>query len=144
MSLTSSLAPLENPLGRFSPETIANVQGQTIAVPCDFRAKDEEYRFLLPGASFRGYEVNDAKDINKLSNYFNLFAAQSPLNQKPELCDNCQIIGKRIEMRARHNSDEINAMLRGKIQENLLVNEYLIISPNTDPATASNLKDVCR
>ena len=144
MSLTSSLAPLENPLGRFSPETIAKVQGQTIAVPCDFRAKDEEYRFLLPGASFRGYEVNDAKDINKLSNYFNLFAAQSPLNQTPELCDNCQIIGKRIEMRARHNSDEINAMLKGKIQENLLVNEYLILSPNTDPATASNLKDVCR
>ena len=144
MALTSSLSPLENPLGRFNDQTILNVKGKTIGVPCDFRAKDEEYRLLITGASFKGYETVDAKDINKLSNNFNLFAAQGPLGQTPELCENCEIIGQRIEMRARHNNDEIKAMLKGQIKENLLVSEYLILSPNTDENTTSNLKDICR
>jgi 4-amino-4-deoxy-L-arabinose transferase-like glycosyltransferase len=144
MSLTSSLAPLENPLGRFNSQTIAAVQGKTIGVPCDFRAKDEEYRLLIPGASFKGYETIDAKDIEKLSNNFNLFAAQTPLGQAPILCEHCQVIGQRMEMRARHNNDEIKAMLKGEIKENLLVSEYLILSPNTDENAPSNLKDICR
>lgn len=144
LSLNSSLAPLENPLGRYSSTTIASVEGKTIGIPCDFRAKDEEYRFLLPSSNFIGYEVYDAKNISKLSQSFQIFAAQTPLNQEIELCDDCQILGKRIEMRARHNDEEIKAMLKGKIQENLLVNEYLIFSPNTDANIASSLKDICR
>ena len=144
MALTSSLSPLENPLGRFNEQTILSVQGKTIGVPCDFRAKDEEYRLLIPGAAFKGYETSDAKDINKLASNFNLFAAQGPLGQAPELCENCQIIGQRIEMRARHNNDEIKAMLKGQVKDNLLVSEYLILSPNTDEDTTSKLKDVCR
>ena len=144
MSLTSSLSPLENHLGRFNDQTILSVQGKTIGVPCDFRAKDEEYRLLIPGAAFKGYETSDAKDINKLASNFNLFAAQGALGLTPELCENCQIIGQRIEMRARHNNDEIKAMLKGQVKDNLLVSEYLILSPNTDENTTSNLKDICR
>lgn len=143
-ALTSSLSPLENPLGRFDPQTISSVEGKLIGVPCDFRAKDEEYRLLLPGAIFKGYEVSDTRNIQKLSNHFNLFATQVPLGQAPELCENCQIIGKRIEMRARHNDDEIKAMLRGQLKENLFVSEYLISSPNSDENTTSSLKDICR
>ena len=144
IALNSSLSPLENPLGRYSNQTIEIVKGKTIGIPCDFRAKDEEYRLLIPGANFKGYEVSESKNINKLSENFQLFAAQTSLNQEIELCNDCQIIGKRIEMKARHNNDEIKAMLKGHIQENLLVNEYLIFSPNTDSDVTSSLRDICR
>lgn len=144
IALNSSLSPLENPLGRYSSQAIESVQGKTIGIPCDFRAKDEEYRLLIPGANFKGYETSESKNVNKLSENFQVFAAQAPLNQEIELCNGCQIVGKRIEMRARHNNDEIKAMLKGQIQENLLVNEYLIFSPNTDPDVTSSLRDICR
>ena len=60
IALKSSLSPLENPLGRYSNQTIEIVKGKTIGIPCDFRAKDEEYRLLIPGANFKGYEVSES------------------------------------------------------------------------------------
>ena len=139
-ALTSSLAPSE---GRYSTETITQTQGKDVWIPCDYPAKDEEYRLLLPGAKLHGYLAKDVADINGLTASYPLVAVHSPLGVAPTLCESCQIVGQRMEMRARHSNEEIAEMLAGQIGKHLFVNEYLIATPAAIP-DLSNLKDVCR
>jgi 4-amino-4-deoxy-L-arabinose transferase-like glycosyltransferase len=142
-ALTSSLSPLEGRLGRFSAQTIAQIQGKDVWIPCDYRAKDEEYRLLLPGAGLHGYLAKDAADVEGLTKTYPIVAVHSPLGVAPEICESCQILGQRMEMRARHSDEEIKAMLLGKIGEHLFVTEYLIATPAAN-AELLNVKDVCR
>jgi len=142
-ALTSSLAPLEGALGRYSDGTIASVTGREAWIPCDYRAKDEEYRLLLPGAQLHGYLAKDASDIAGLSNAYPLVAVQTPMGTTPVLCDGCQIVGQRMEMRARQSNQEIQEILRGHIGKVLFVTEYLISTP-VNPASVVPKKDACR
>ncbi len=142
-ALTSSLAPLEGRLGRYSAETIAQLQGKDVWIPCDYRAKDEEYRLLLPTAKLHGYLAKDASDVAALTASYPLVAVHVPLGIQPALCESCQIVGKRMEMRARHSNEEIQEMLMGQIGRHLFVNEYLVSTPAPNP-DLTNLKDVCR
>ncbi|QWD67627.1 phospholipid carrier-dependent glycosyltransferase [Polynucleobacter sp. VK25] len=142
-ALTSSLAPLEGRLGRYSAETMMQLQGKDVWIPCDYRAKDEEYRLLLPGTKLHGYLAKDAGDIAVLTSAYPLVAVHAPLGSLPELCDSCQIVGQRMEMRARHSNAEIQEMLMGQLGKHLFVIEYLVSTPASNP-DVSNLKDVCR
>ena len=141
--LTSSLAPLEGRLGRYSASTISEMQGKDVWIPCDYRAKDEEYRLLLPGAKLHGYPAKDAGDIQGLTTTYSIVAVHTDLGLAPALCDSCQIVGQRMEMRARHSSEEIVAMLQGQIGKYLFVNEYLIATP-VSRSDFLNIKDACR
>ena len=146
-ALTSSLAPLEGQLGRYSEATITLVQGKDIWVPCDFRAKDEEYRLLLPGTKLHGYLAKDAADIQSLTSAYPLVAVHAPLGSAPVLCNSCEIVGKRMEMRARHSHEEIIEILQGQVSKHLFVYEYLIATSVAAPVIAldlANVKDVCR
>jgi hypothetical protein len=142
-ALTTSLSPLEGALGRYSQPTIQDVAGKDVWVPCDYRAKDEEYRLLLPGAILHGYLAKDATQIDLLSNAYPLVAVQSAIGVEPALCESCKIVGKRMEMRARHSDAEIQAILRGQIGEHLFVNEYLMSTPATISLPLVG-KDACR
>jgi 4-amino-4-deoxy-L-arabinose transferase-like glycosyltransferase len=142
-ALTSSLSPLEGNLGRYSQSTIQGLVGRDVWVPCDFRAKDEEYRLLLPGTLLHGYPAREADQIDLLSGLYPLVAVQSPIGTEPKLCESCQIVGKRMEMRARHSDAEIRAILMGHIGEHLFVNEYLISTPVTTVLPLTG-KDACR
>ena len=154
-ALNSSLAPLEGALGRYDSQAIAAVQEKAVWIPCDYRAKDEEYRLLLPGAQLHGYPSQQANDITGLLGQYPLVAVQAPLNssieEKLAACPSCNIIGHRMEMRARQTPQEIEAILKGHIGEYLFVNEYLIagpaIAPSVEPGNelSSGLpKDACR
>jgi len=142
-ALTSSLAPLEGSLGRYDASVIQSLAGQDVWIPCDYRAKDEEYRLLLPNAHLHGYLAKDAGEITALSTLYPLVAVQAPIGVKPEICEDCKIVGQRMEMRARHSNAEIQAMLRGHIGEHLFVTEYLISTPAVI-VDQLNLKDACR
>jgi len=142
-ALASSLSPLEGALGRFNPATMQAVQDQEVWIPCDYRAKDEEYRLLLPGAKLHGYLAKDAGNVDALVNAYPLVAVQAPLGLAPQICETCKIVGGRMEMRARHSDEEIKDMLMGHIGEHLFVMEYLISTPVkiTEPQSG---KDACR
>jgi hypothetical protein len=123
------------------------MQGRDIWIPCDFRAKDEEYRLLLPGAKLHGYWAKDAAEVARLTSSYPIVAVQTPLGSKLELCNSCQIVGQRMEMRARHSHEEIIEMLQGQVGKHLFVNEYLVVTSVTTPVTTpdqANVKDVCR
>ena len=142
-ALTSSLSPLEGALGRYNLATMASLVGQEVWVPCDYRAKDEEYRLLLPGAQLRGYHANDAGNVAALTSTYPIVAVQSPIGEQPELCESCKILGQRMEMRARHSESQIKAILMGQMGEYLFVNEYLIAGP-VNALTPPIEKDACR
>jgi len=142
-ALTSGLAPLEGPLGRYSQATLQGLAGKDIWIPCDYRAKDEEYRLLLPGATLHGYLAKDASQIDLLTKSYPLVAVQAAIGVEPALCDSCRIVGQRMEMRARHSDAEIQAILKGQIGEHLFVNEYLIATPATSALPLVG-KDACR
>ena len=144
LGLASSLSPLEGKLGRFTPEVIAQVQDKDLWVPCDYRAKDEEFRLLLPSSRLHGYLASEAGELGKLSSSYPLVLVQTPLGTKPELCDSCQIIGRRMEMRARHSNEEIIEMLKGRFGQYLFVNEYLIATPVLNSSALMSAKDACR
>ena len=144
LGLASSLAPLEGKLGHFTPEVIAQVQDKDLWVPCDYRAKDEEFRLLLPSSRLHGYLASEAGELSKLTSNYPLVLVQTPLGTKPELCDSCQIIGRRMEMRARHSNEEIIEMLKGHFGQYLFVNEYLIATPVLNSPALLSAKDACR
>ncbi len=142
-ALTSSLSPLEGALGRFDLTTMKAVQDQEVWIPCDYRAKDEEYRLLLPNAKLHGYLAKDAGNVDALVNAYPMVAVQVPVGFTPQICESCKIVGERMEMRARHSDEEIKDMLMGHIAEHLFVTEYLISTPvkMTEPQSG---KDACR
>jgi 4-amino-4-deoxy-L-arabinose transferase-like glycosyltransferase len=142
-ALTSSLGPLEGRLGRFSSSSIERVKDKDVWIPCDYRAKDEEYRLLLPGAKLHGYPAQEAGDIGPLTSLYSLVAVHAPLGNKPVICEGCKVIGERMEMRARHSDEEIKEMVFGKLAEHLFVIEYLVASP-APHAEQLNMKDACR
>lgn len=144
LGLASSLAPLEGKLGHFTPEVIAQVQDKDLWVPCDYRAKDEEFRLLLPSSRLHGYLASEAGELSKLTSSYPLVLVQTPLGTKPELCDSCQIMGRRMEMRARHSNEEIIEMLKGHFGQYLFVNEYLIATPVLNSPALLSAKDACR
>ena len=142
-ALTSSLAPLEGQLGRYSATTITQLQGKDVWIPCDYRAKDEEYRLLLPGTKLHGYLAKNSADAHGLTSSYPVVAVHTPLGSAPILCDSCEVVGQRMEMKARHSNAEIIEMLQGQIGKHLFVNEYLVATPVAMPDLA-NIKDVCR
>lgn len=143
-ALNSSLSPLEGQLGRYSPAVIGQVQGKDLWIPCDYRAKDEEYRLLLPSSRLHGYLASEAGEVAQLSADYPLVLVQAPLGVKPKICESCQILGQRMEMRARHSNEEIIEMLQGNIAEHLFVNEFLIATPVVNSAALIDRKDACR
>ncbi|OZB45336.1 MAG: glycosyl transferase, partial [Polynucleobacter sp. 39-45-136] len=90
-ALNSSLSPLEGSLGRYDQSTVQVIKAQDVWVPCDYRAKDEEYRLLLPGAKLHGYLAKDAGELGMLTSAYPLVAVQSPIGLEPTLCDSCKI-----------------------------------------------------
>ena len=102
---------------------------------------------LLPGAQLHGYLAKDASDIEGLTKTYPIVAVHAPMNTAPTLCDSCQVLGQRMEMRARHSDEEIKEMLLGKIAEHLFVVEYLVSTPSANSVINPdllNVKDVCR
>ena len=98
---------------------------------------------LLPGAKLHGYLAKDAEDMSSLTSSYPLVAVHVPGGKEFAVCDGCQIVGKRMEMRARHSDEEIKAMLQGKVSQYLFTTEYLIATPTMN-SQQLNMKDACR
>jgi len=126
------LRPFDGALGNFSAAVQHYASGKDVGVPCNFRAMDEGYRFMLPGAEIRGYSVDQDLSASELAARFPLFAVQLALNDKTQNggCAECKVIGQRLDIRGRQSSDELREMLlEGKVFEHLFVKEVLMESP---------------
>jgi 4-amino-4-deoxy-L-arabinose transferase-like glycosyltransferase len=134
LALAAFLQPLDGDAGNFSTQAQRYAAGKDVWTPCNFRAVDEGYRFLLPGAHVHGYlsDSTSSLSIAELSGKYNLFAVQVPLQEK---CEGCNIIGQRLEMRSRHSPEEIRRILSGEVFQLLFTKELLLEVPLVIPAT---------
>lgn len=140
LALALFLQPFDGPAGRYDAAAQQAVQGREVWVPCNFRAQDEGHRFLLPGAHIRGYHESWNLTQDELQARYALFAVQLPLQETP--CAGCTVLGRRLEIRGRHNTEEIKAMLRGEIMPHLFVREWLVQAPGTEKTDRQ--KEGCR
>jgi 4-amino-4-deoxy-L-arabinose transferase-like glycosyltransferase len=141
LSFSAFLQPFDGAFGHYSSHALSDVRGKMVWTPCDFRAKDEGHRFLLPGARVSGYYESAALTPAELAERYRMFAVQLPLAEQPA-CEGCTVIGSRLEIRGRQNGAEIRDMLRGNVFPHLFVREWLVESARApaDPAQ----EQVCR
>ena len=130
LTLAAFLRPFDGVAGNFSAEAQRYAVGKDVWTPCNFRAVDEGYRFLLPGALVHGYLFDPALTVGELSNKYHLFAVQVPLQEK---CEGCKIVGQRLEVRSRHSPEEIRRIFKGEAFNLLFTKELLIESPQATP-----------
>ncbi|HVM74177.1 MAG TPA: phospholipid carrier-dependent glycosyltransferase [Candidatus Saccharimonadales bacterium] len=131
MCLCLSLAqrPLDGPLGRFNAATQQSVEGKPVWVPCNFRAVDEGYRFLLPGTEPRCYTDDTAATFTMLKSQYSIFAFGQPLSTPDP--SGVRVIGERLKLRSRHSKSQLIDMLKGNVFEQLFLRELLVEVPDT-------------
>ncbi len=135
------LRPFDGDLGNYSLAVQQYAKGKEVAVPCDFRAKDEGYRFMLPGIQTRGYNAALNLTSVQLADHYPLFVVQLPLSEQP--CVDCRVIGQRLEIRGRQSEAELKEMLKGNVFQYLFVRELLVEATNR-PAVRTPLPEACR
>ena len=131
LCLAVALRPLDGPLGRYSPEAQQYVMGKQVWVPCNFRAVDEGYRFLLPGADVHGYRDDGSVTLDSLDTRYAMFAIRLPLAATETR--GLRLIGQRLEIHSRLSSRELLDMLRGNVFNQLFVREILVEVPGARP-----------
>jgi hypothetical protein len=124
--------PFDGALGNFSAEAQQYANRKDVWVPCNFRAKDEGHRFVLPGAKIHGYNENQNLAANELAGRYPMFAIRQALGD-PERgggCTGCKVIGERLDIRGRIPEDALKQMvLEGKVFQNLFIREVLLEAP---------------
>jgi putative flippase GtrA len=144
LSIGVFLAPFDGRAGDFAPDVPREVQGQTVWVPCNFRARFEGHVFLLPGVDPRGYDERDGLDVPTLASRYPLFAVRQPLSAAAPQCTGCSVLGQRLELRTRHSSAELKAMLGGDATAQLFVREWLVRASPRESHAAHRLDAGCR
>lgn len=135
LSLAAFLRPFDSGLGAYDEAAIRAVQSKPVWVSCNFRAHDEGYHFLLPGAQVHGYSESWNLSQDALSARYPYFTVLLPMQDKP--CADCKVLGQRLEIRGRHSSEELKAMLKGDVYSHLFVREWLLESPASDAHQAA-------
>lgn len=141
LCLAVALRPLDGPLGRYSPDAQRYVIGKQVWVPCNFRAVDEGYRFLLPGADVHGYRDDGSVTLDSLDTRYAMFAIRLPLAATETR--GLRLIGQRLEIHSRLSSRELLDMLRGNVFNQLFVREILVEVPGARPVALPSDKG-CR
>jgi 4-amino-4-deoxy-L-arabinose transferase-like glycosyltransferase len=141
LAFAAFLHPFDGAPGNYGAQALQAVQDRMVWTPCDFRAKDEGHRFLLPGARISGYYESPDLSVAELAKRHRLFAVQLPLQDQAQ-CAGCTVIGSRLEIRGRQSGAEIRDMLTGNVFPHLFVREWLVESAAApaDPDT----EQVCR
>ena len=132
LCLAVFLRPFDGGLGNYSTEAQRYASGKDVAVPCNFRAMYEGYRFMLPGARIKGYNENLHLTGTELAARYPLFVVQLALNDNTPNggCAACRIIGQRLDIRGRQSSAELKEMfLHGKVFKYLFDRAVLMESP---------------
>lgn len=123
------LRPFDGAYGNYSASVQQYARDKDVWVPCNFRAHEEGYRFILPGAQVHGYHEDLGLSAAALAAKYNLFAVQVALPAETVDCANCRILGQRLDIRSRQSEAEIKQMLEGDVSRYLFVREFLVESP---------------
>ena len=127
------LQPFDGPLGRYGAEVQEQVRGRDVWVPTNFKAKEEGYVFLLPGARVHPYAYDPKITAAALSAQHPLCAIRLPINDAGPAGG--RIIGQRLDLGSRHTSKQIMEMIKGRVFEHLFLKELLVEAPGASRST---------
>jgi len=120
------LIPFDGPRGEFDQSAATFAHGRTIAAPINFNAREEIYRFMLPGANLPPYSVNDYS-LDDLRAEHKTFIITLPLqDQSVEISPGLRIIGTRLQLIDRFNNKETMDMLQGNVSRHLFKKDLLV------------------
>lgn len=122
LSLGSFLRVFDPPLGAFPAEAVATARGRVVWAPENFRAGEEIYRFVLPGATIRGYPLGEGEPAPGKAGSDDLAIVVGELSAPAPP----GAIGSRIDLKGRQTTEQLLAMLRGRVRENLFSREWLV------------------
>jgi 4-amino-4-deoxy-L-arabinose transferase-like glycosyltransferase len=123
------LRPFDGPLGRYGAEVQEEARGRDVWVPVNFKAKEEGYVFLLPGARVHPYTYDPKATATALSARYPLCAVRLPISDAGSAGG--RIIGQRLDLGSRHTTRQIVEMVKGKVFEHLFLKELLVEAPGT-------------
>ena len=127
------LIPFDGPRGEFDQTAREFVRGKSYAAPINFNAREEIYRFMLPGSEPQPYHVNDFTYEDVRANN-NLFIVTLPLrDMRVENSPDLRIVGKRLQLIDRFNNKETMDMLTGNVSRNLFKKDLLVEVADTAP-----------
>ena len=124
LTFAAFLRPFDGAAGTFDARAQRLASGRTVWVPINFVAKEEGYRFLLPGADVRPYPLDPTLTVADLTKQYHLVAVRLPMNSPP--VTDGTVLGQRLDIGTRHTPDQIVDMLRGHVFEHLFVREVLV------------------
>jgi 4-amino-4-deoxy-L-arabinose transferase-like glycosyltransferase len=124
LTFAGFLRPFDGAAGTFDARAQRLANGRTVWVPINFVAKEESYRFLLPGADVRPYPFDPNQPPAELVDQYHLVAVRLPMNAPP--VSGGTVLGQRLDIGTRHTPEQIMDMVRGHVFEHLFVKELLL------------------
>jgi 4-amino-4-deoxy-L-arabinose transferase-like glycosyltransferase len=118
------LRPFDGPPGAFPPSAIEAARGRVVTVPSPFTARDELYRFLLPGAEVRRIKTKDLASALQDANP-GLIVVPVALDA-PEAVPGFRVLGRRLTLNDYFTGEQTADMLRGHVARHLFVRELLV------------------
>jgi len=134
LTFASALRPFDGPLGRYDPGAQQYARGRDVWVPTDFVAKDERFRFMLPGASIHGFPEDRGMSVQGLLARYSLVAVQRPLGGTS--VEGAVVRGQRLDLHGRQSASELGQILRGDLSPALVVQELLVEARERDGEVA--------
>ena len=121
------LLPFDGPLGAYDESAQNFARGKKIAAPINFGAREEVYRFLLPGSDPRPYKIKKFPGIDAMRARGEPFIISVPLTENPlEGVSGLRLVGTRIQLVDRFDNKETVDMLRGNVSPHLFKKDLLI------------------
>jgi hypothetical protein len=124
LGLALFLRPFDGPLGAFPPAAIEAARGRSVAVPSPFIARDELYRFHLPGADVRRIRPKDlAEALAGTDSDLIIFPVTLAA---PPIVPGFRVLGSRLRLNDHFNAEQTADLLRGNIARQLFQRELLV------------------
>ena len=121
------LSPFDGPLGAYDEAAENFARGKKVAVPINFGAREEVYRFLLPGSNPQPYKIKKFAGIEAMRLRGEPFIVSVPLRENPlEGVTGLRLVGTRIQLVDRFDGKETADMLRGNISPHLFKKDLLV------------------
>jgi 4-amino-4-deoxy-L-arabinose transferase-like glycosyltransferase len=121
------LAPFDGPLGAYDEAAQNFARGKQIAVPINFGAREEVYRFLLPGSDPQPYRIKKFPGIEALRARGEPFIISVPLTKNPlEGAGGLRLVGTRIQLVDRFDNKETADLLRGNVSPHIFKKDLLV------------------
>lgn len=121
------LLPFDGSRGAFDAPAQNFARGKTVAAPVNFGAREEIYRFLLPGSDPRPYRIKKFSGIDALQERGEAFIVSVPLGDNPlDGRTRLRLVGTRIQLVDRFDNKETMEMLRGNVAPHLFKKDLLV------------------